>query len=498
VDDPRADLRGRPRVVVTGATGYVGGRLVPRLLDAGYRVRCVVPSVRMLAARPWISDRGVEFAETELTDVQRAAAAMRGSSAAYYLAGPVVDHGLRHRAVELAMAEHFTIAAAAAGIGRIVWLGPLRPTDDPANRGVAARRELESVLASGPVRLTALRAGPIIGAGSPAFEILRYLVERLPVMLTGRWIDTRTQPIAIENVLRYLVSCLKVPSTAGRALDIGGPEVTTCRDVMRVLAEELGLRRRVIVSVPGLAARATALSIRLVTPLSHRLARPVIEGLRHPAVCDSDDAARLMPQPLLGVRDAIRAALPQTQRTGRAFAGTGAAPMPGDPEWAGGTVLADRRRTELAASPSTAYRAVIWVGVHHGWYGGEWFRHARAALDRLVPGRAHDRPIDDSSSVVTDEPAEFWRLTAVEPDRRVVLRATTRLPGDAQLEFVIEPLPDTPDRCRLVQTARFRPRGLAGLTYWYGMLPFHRRFFDHVLDGIRRAAEGRGAPPRAA
>jgi uncharacterized protein YbjT (DUF2867 family) len=480
-------------VLVTGATGYVGGRLVPRLLEAGYRVRCLARSAPKLAARPWAGDPRVEIVEAGLEDTDAVATAMRGCHAAYYLVHSMVSTGARYAEADRELARSFAAAAARAGVQRLIYLGGLGERGPGLSEHLASRREVEAVLAAGPVPVTVLRAAMIIGAGSASFEILRYLVERLPVMVTPRWVKTLSQPIAISNVLTYLVACLAVPATIGRTLDIGGPDVLTYLDLMRIMAEERGLRRRLVLPVPVLTPRLSSLWIHLVTPLSHRIARPLAEGLRNAVVCRDDEAARLMPQRLLGAREAIRVALDQTARHQVETGWSDAGPIPGDPDWAGGTVFTDRREIEIAATPAEVFGILSRIGGQAGWYGVDRLWRLRGLLDRLVGGPGLRRGRRDATHVAFGDAIDFWRVTGLEPGRRLALRAEMRLPGEALLEFSIEPSPGGAGRCRLVQTARFLPRGLSGIVYWYLMLPLHSIVFGRMLDGIRRAAEALAA-----
>jgi uncharacterized protein YbjT (DUF2867 family) len=481
-------------VLVTGATGYVGGRLVPRLLDAGHRVRCVARSAGKLRARRWAGDTRVETVEADLKDTDAVAEAMRGCAAAYYLVHSMVSTGARYAEEDRALARSFATAAGRAGLPRIIYLGGLGERGPGLSEHLASRREVEAMLAAGPAPLTVLRAAMIIGAGSASFEILRYLVERLPAMVTPRWVTTPSQPIAIDNVLAYLVDCLAVPATTGRTLDIGGPDVVTYLELMRIMAEERGLRRRLVIPVPVLTPRLSSLWIHLVTPLSHRIAMPLAEGLRNPVVCRSDEATRLMPRRRLGVREAIRAALDEVETREVETGWSDAGPIPGDPDWAGGTVFTDRRQAEIAATAADVFITLTRLGGMVGWYGVDRLWGLRGALDRLVGGPGLGRGRRDATRLAYGDALDFWRVTGVEPGRRLALRAEMRLPGAALLEFRIEPVADgRPDRCRLVQTARFHPRGVLGLAYWYALLPLHAIVFRRMLDGIRRAAETRAA-----
>jgi len=474
------------RVLLTGATGYVGGRLAPRLLAAGYRVRCLARSPRKLGDRAWAKEERIEIVQGDLNDEASLKAVLRGCRAAYYLVHSMVAAGPEYAKQDREMAERFARLAGEAGVERIVYLGGLGDLTEGLSEHLKSRREVEDALASGSVPVTVLRAAMIIGSGSASFEILRYLVERLPVMVTPRWVSTEAQPIAIRNVLGYLVDCLSVPDTTGRTLDICGPDVMTYRELMQTLAEELGLRRRLILPVPVLTPRLSSLWIHLVTPLDKHIARPLAEGLRNRVVCRNDEAGQLMPQELVDIRTAFRLALGKLERSEVETVWSSAGPIPGDPDWAGGTVFEDRRTVAVDASPECTYRAVLRVGGGHGWYGAGWLWRLRGGLDRLVGGPGLRRGRRDPETVFFGEALDFWRVTGVEENRRLALRAEMKLPGEATLEWEITP---EHGRSQLVQTARFRPRGLPGLLYWYGVLPFHHVVFRGMIQGIRRAAE---------
>jgi uncharacterized protein YbjT (DUF2867 family) len=476
----------RPRVLVSGATGDIGGRLVPRLLEAGHTARCLVRDPRKLQDRPWGRDPRVEIVAGDMADTGAVAGAMNGCASAYYLVHSMISAAAEYAVRDKAMAGAFAQAAAAVGLSRIVYLGGLGELGDGLSEHLASRREVERVLASGRTPVTVLRAAMIIGSGSASFEILRYLVERLPVMVTPRWVTTECQPISIGNVLHYLVQELTHPATLGRTLDIGGPDVLSYEALMRVMAEERGLRRRLVIPVPVLTPRLSSLWIHLVTPISHRIAVPLTEGLRNRVVCRDDDAARLMPQPLLSVREAIREALDSVEQGEVETIWSMAGPVPGDSDWAGGTVFTDRRSTTVEAPPADVFRAVCQIGGGHGWYAARPLWQLRGLIDRLFGGPGLRRGRRDPDRVSFGEALDFWRVTGVERGRRLSLRAEMKLPGEALLEFQVEPLGE--GSSRLVQTARFLPKGLLGLAYWYAVLPFHAVVFGGMLAGVRRAA----------
>lgn len=476
-------------IFVTGATGYIGGRLVPRLLEAGYRVRCLTRTARKLEERPWGDHPLLEVVEGDVGDTEGLARAMSGCRAAYYLVHSMMIAGEKYRERDRQLARSYATAARDAGIERTVYLGGLGETGEELSEHLSSRREVEERLAETGVPVTTLRAAMIIGSGSASFEILRYLVERLPAMITPRWVSVESQPIAVRNVLHYLVAVLTTRGTTGEALDIGGPDIRSYRDLMQEMARGLGLRRRIIVPVPVLTPRLSSAWIHLVTPVSARIARPLAEGLRNRVVCRDDRAARLMPQRLLTVREAIEAALGKVQRFEVETKWSGAGPIPGDPDWAGGTVLEDRRSCTVASSAENTFAAFTRLGGEHGYYAFDWLWAVRGWLDRLVGGPGLRRGRRDPQQVAFGEALDFWRVTGIVPGRSLQLRAEMRVPGIAILEFEALPSETNEGESRLVQTARFKPKGLWGLVYWYSVLPLHAFVFEGLMRGIAREAE---------
>ncbi len=474
------------RVAIAGASGYIGGRLVPRLIDEGFRVRCLVRSPGKLADREWAASPALEVQQADLEDAAALAKNLAGCDAAFYLVHSMNSAGAAYEDKDRHLALQFALAAREAGVRRIIYLGGLGETGPDLSQHLSSRREVEQALASTGVPVTVLRAAMIIGSGSASFEILRYLVERLPIMITPRWVSTPCQPIAVRNVIGYLVGSLSVPETTGGVFDIGGPDVFCYRDIMRIMAEELGLRRRWIIPVPVLSPRLSSYWIHLVTPLSSAIAKPLAEGLKNPVVCRENRITKLIPQELLSVRDAMRAALVKLRENRVETNWSMAGPIPGDPDWAGGTVFRDAREVVVDAPDWATFRAVCRVGGGHGWYTADWLWKLRGAIDRLVGGPGLRRGRRNPEAVGYGEALDFWRVTGFERDRRLALRAEMKLPGEAQLEFHIEPLGT--QQCTLHQIALFQPRGLLGLLYWYSVVPLHNIVFRGMLLGIQKEA----------
>jgi len=479
-------------ICVTGATGYIGGRLAPRLLERGYRVRCLARSAAKLRARPWAASERIEIVEGDAGDAARLEDALRGCAAAYYLVHSMDAAGPEYRARDLSLAEAFGRAAGKAGVPRIIYLGGLGETGDGLSKHLASRREVEAALGRGGVPVTVLRAAMIIGSGSASFEILRYLVERLPIMITPRWVSTESQPIAVRDVMHYLIAALETPATTGKTLDIGGPEVASYANIMREMASALHLRRRLVIPVPVLTPRLSSLWIHLVTPLHASIARPLAEGLKNRVVCRSDEARRLMPHECLTIRQAMDAALAKVHAGDVETAWSDAGVMPGDPSWAGGTVFVDRREVTTSASPAGVWSSVCSLGGKHGYYAVDWLWRVRGIMDRLTGGPGLRRGRRSAGELRLGDALDFWRVSAIEPPRRLVLTAEMKLPGVATLSFDVTPAPSGGAGTQLVMTARFRPRGLLGIAYWYSVLPLHGIVFRGMLRGLVSAAE-RGA-----
>jgi uncharacterized protein YbjT (DUF2867 family) len=476
-------------ILVAGATGYIGGRLVPRLLQSGYRVRALCRTPAKLHSRPWAAASGLEVCRADLLDRDSLDKAFSGCRAAYYLVHSMGSGVNDFAATDRLAAENFAAAAQQANLERIIYLGGLGDQKTDLSPHLRSRAEVGNILRQGTVPVTMLRAAVIIGSGSASFEILRYLVDRLPVMTTPRWVATPCQPIAVDNVLHYLLGCLEDPRVRGKTLDIGQEEIVTYRELMDLYAELAGLRKRLIVPLPFLSPGLSAYWISLITPVPAALARPLAEGLRNQVVCRDFRLRQWLPQPLLSCSEAIARALDETRHlqveSSWSDAGSispAAWPMAGDPAWAGGTEYRQSWRMTLAASATETWPAVTCIGGSTGWYHANWLWRLRGFGDRLLGGIGLQRGRRCLLEVAVGDALDFWRVSRVEKPSFLQLVAEMKLPGRALLEFrLTEPAAGS---CLLQLTARFWPRGLFGLLYWWAVAPLHGYVFRGLLRGM--------------
>ncbi|WP_052864311.1 SDR family oxidoreductase [Streptomyces niger] len=494
--------------LVTGATGYIGGRLVPELLAAGHRVRCLARTPEKLRDHPWADS--AEVVKGDVTDADSIAAAMDGIDVAYYLVHSL-GTGAEFEEKDRRAAETFAEQARAAGVRRIVYLGGLTPRGVPEeelSRHLRSRAQVGHIFLDAPVPATVLRAAVIIGSGSASFEMLRYLTERLPVMVTPSWVRTRIQPIGVRDVLRYLVGSARMPAEVNRAFDIGGPDVVTYREMMRRYATVAGLRRRLIMPVPMLTPRLSSLWVGVVTPVPASLARPLTESLRHEVVCREHDIAQYVPdragQPLpsplpfdeslaLALRR-VREAAVVTRWSSASVPGAPSDPLPTDPDWAGGSLYQDERQLTVDAPREALWRVIEGIGGDNGWYSFPLAWAVRGWLDRFVGGVGLRRGRRDAERLRIGDSLDFWRVEEIEPGHLLRLRAEMRLPGLAWLEMYAER--DEDGRTRYRQRALFHPRGLSGHAYWWSVAPFHAVVFGGMARNITQAAAKSMSAPK--
>jgi uncharacterized protein YbjT (DUF2867 family) len=472
-------------VLLTGATGYVGGRLLRRLEEQGCRVRCLARRPEFLRARV---GPATEVVGGDVLDAASLQPALRGVDTAYYLVHSMGTAG-NFEEQDRQAAQNFGVAAKAAGVRRIIYLGGLG--DDAGNLSphLRSRHEVGNLLRASGVPVVEFRASIVIGSGSLSFELVRTLVERLPVMVTPRWVRVLAQPIAINDMLAYLLAALDVPGAG--TFEVGGPDVVSYADLMREYARQRGLRRWMI-PVPVLTPRLSSLWLGLVTPVYARVGRKLIDSIRHPTVVRDRAALATFDVKPVGVREAIAQAL---RREDREFAEThwaGAVSAAGEPrQWGGvrlGNRLVDTRSVEVSVPIEQAFAPIQRIGGATGWYFGNGLWRIRGWLDLLVGGVGLRRGRRHPAELRAGETLDCWRVEEFEPGRRLRLMAEMKLPGRAWLEFEVTP---TANGARITQTAMFDPHGLAGLAYWYLIWPLHQLVFAGMLREISRASRHR-------
>ena len=482
------------RCLVTGATGYVGGRLVTALLDAGFAVRVMVRDERKARAHTWANQ--VEIAVADATKAEQVAAALDGIDVAYYLLHSISTGG-DFAETERQMVEVFATAAEDAGVKRLVYLGGMQPPDEVLSVHLKSRAVVGQVLLNSKVPAAVLQAGIVMGSGSASFEMLRYLTERLPAMITPKWVHTRIQPIAIRDVLRYLVGCANLPTDVNREFDIGGPEVLTYLDMMQRFAGVAGLSRRRVLPVPVLSPGLSSHWVGLITPVPASLARPLVESLKNTVVANEQDIKQYVPDPpegLIGFERSVELALVKIQNldvpTRWSSASTAGAPaegLPTDPDWAGGSLYTDERTREVHASPEKLWTVIEGIGGKNGWYSWAlawWFR---GILDRAVGGPGLRRGRRTQQSLMVGDAVDFWRVEESDDKTFLRLRAEMKLPGLAWLELQVGSTEG--GTTTFHHRALFHPRGLLGHAYWWVIYPFHGIIFGSMQRNIAKAAE---------
>lgn len=477
------------RVLVTGATGYIGGRLVPRLLEGGHRVRVMARDPARLRGRPWLER--VEVAAGDALEPSTLAPALAGVGTAYYLIHSMSGDSSFHQR-DLRAARNFGEAARAAGLTRIAYLGGLGHPESDLSEHLRSRQQTGDVLRESGVPVTEFRAAIVVGSGSISFEMIRHLVERLPVMIAPRWVFTQVQPIAIRDVLAYLESALDLPNDGSQIVQIGGQDVLSYGDMMLGYAQERGLSR-FIIPVPVLTPRLSSYWVHWVTPIPAQYARPLIEGLRNEVVVRDNSAEEMFPdiQPL-DYRQAVRSALDDLQ-AGRvetawsdALVSSLGERSPVELEMKEGMII-ERRQVSVGAPPASVFRAFTALGGDRGWLYANWAWQLRGLLDRLVGGIGLRRGRRDNERLRQGEALDFWRVEAVETEAMLRLRAEMKLPGEAWLEFQTAPASES--NSVLTQIAYFAPKGLVGLLYWYLLYPFHALIFSGLIRSIKQRAE---------
>ena len=469
----------RGKILLTGSTGYIGGRLLRRLEADRCAVRCLVRRPEIFGSQ---AADTTEVVQGDLLEPETLPVAMRGISTAFYLVHSMASAG-DYAEQDRRAAKAFSSAAREAGVRRIVYLGGLGSGEKLSDH-LRSRQEVGRILRGSGVPTIEFRASIIIGSGSLSFEMIRSLVERLPVMLTPRWVQTMSQPIAVEDVIEYLVAALEAPAGRNRIVEIGGSERASYADIMDEYARQRGLRRRMI-AVPVLSPRLSGLWLGLITPIYARVGRKLVESLRNETVVDETEALDTFSIRPRGLVQAIHRALVNEDRE---FAETrwsdAVSSLGGVTTRAGaryGTRIVDSRVRFVPVPAPQAFAPIRRIGGKSGWYGSNWLWRIRGALDLLAGGPGMRRGRKNPEHPAVGETIDFWRVEAYEEDRLLRLVAEMRLPGRAWLQFEVEP---DGSGSRVRQTAEYDPRGFLGLAYWYALYPLHHFVFDRMLQGI--------------
>ena len=475
------------RILVTGATGYIGSRLASRLIVTGRTVRVMARDPRRLGTLAAQAD----CVAGDALDPGSLAPALRDVDVAYYLIhsmGTGADFAARDREA----ARNFAAACAAAGVGRIIYLGGLGESETSLSKHLESRQEVGDVLRAGSVPVTELRAAIIVGAGSASFEIIRDLARKLPVMICPRWVRSRCEPIALDQVMDYLVGILDEPRSIGEVLEIGGGDVLTYQEMMRECAAALGKRVRII-TVPVLTPRLSSYWLNLVTSVPMSIARPLVEGLRHDVVTTDQRIRAWIHVAPMTFRQAVDRALAEDSAGPLASRWTGATGGPASTTGPRSSrALRDERTLHANASPTALFAAVERIGGATGWYYANWLWRLRGAIDRVFGGVGLRRGRRDPIAVRLGDPVDFWRVDELVPGARLRLRAEMKVPGTATLEFEVGE-PRDGKGAMLIQRAEFVPRGLWGRVYWAALRPIHGFVFRGMAAGIVRSAEARVA-----
>jgi uncharacterized protein YbjT (DUF2867 family) len=480
--------------LVTGATGYIGGRLVPRLLDAGFRVRVFVRSPDKLIDVPWRDQ--VDIVVGDLESPEAVARACRGVNVFYYLVHSMGQKGDFEKE-ELQGAHNVAAATLAAGVSRIVYLGGLHPANQPLSKHLRSRAEVGEILLASGVPTVALQAGVIIGSGSTSFEMIRHLTDVLPVMTAPKWVGNLIQPIAVRDVMYYLIKAADLPPEVNRTVDIGGPDVLKYSDMMNGYAVEAGMKERAILRLPVLTPYLASQWVNLVTPIPRNLAVPIIASLQHDCIMNEHDIDGLIPAPeggLTGYRRSVSLALGkmregdlETSWQNASVEGAPSDPLPSDPDWAGHRVYLDVKSRHCDAPAENLWSIIESIGGENGWYSLPVAWAARGLADKLVGGVGLRRGRSNPDHLRVGDAVDWWRVERIDHGRFLRLRAEMKVPGLAWLELTA-----TPDvsgtGSRYDQRAIFFPRGLAGRLYWLSILPFHAIIFNGMADRIVAAA----------
>lgn len=483
------------RILVAGATGYVGGRLVPLLLGRGCTVRALARNVKKVRSRPWGGHANLEVHQGNMHDLASVRQALEGIDTVYYLVHSMEEGNDDFSDADRRAAYNLVQALKGGAVKRVIYLSGLMPDDPDLSAHLRSRGEVAEILSLSTVPVTTLRAAQLVGAGSASFEIIRWLVDRLPVMITPKWTYVRTQPISITDTLGYLTGVLEHPETAGETYDIGGPEILTYAELFQVYAEAAGLRKRILIPLPWVSLGLSARWISLVTPIPGALIRPLIAGMRNEVICRDNRIRSIIPQKLTPISVAMARALghlrEQSVQSSWFDAGLPAVPewvVQGDAQFARSAVYNDAYSVSLAATPAEVWEPIAHIGGSTGWYSKNALWRLRGLMDKLIGGPGIQRGRRSAEQLYVGDGLDFWRVLDIEAEKRLLLFTEMRLPGEGLLSLRINSPGVLADEnghgVELLLSLYFRPQGIPGRAYWYAVSPFHRLVFMGMLRSI--------------
>ncbi len=472
------------KILVTGASGYVGGRLVPELVRKGYQVRCMARNPEVLKARNWPN---IEIVQGDVLKPDTLSAALQNIDTAYYLIHSMGDKS-NFEVMDILAAENFGKIASKAGVSRIIYLGGLAKSSDKLSPHLESRQTVGKVLRKSGIQVTELRASIIIGSGSASFEIIRDLAKKLPIMITPRWVRSNCEPIAIKNVIEYLIGCLELSETVGQILEIGGGEIFTYEQMMKIVAELMG-KKIIMIPVPLLTSRLSAYWLNIVTSVPMSIAHPLVEGLRNDSVCSDRRIQEWIKLDLLPFKIAVQMALENDKKGYLESRWTEASNLPSysDSAELKEGIFHNKQIIHTDVSSEKLFQVIQKLGGETGWYFANWLWKLRGLLDRMIGGVGMRRGRRHPTDIRIGDPIDFWRVENYQIGKILKLRAEMKLSGQAWLEFEVKEAGH--NIMTFKQTATFLPTNRFGKLYWYLTIPFHYFIFRKMAKNIVKAAK---------
>jgi len=487
-----SDQEAAKLITVLGATGYIGNRLVTRLLDANYQVRAASRSLAKLNRFSWSSHPRIELVKFDALDRYSLKNALAGSSHAFYLIHSMNRQDRDFVKIDRALAQNIVEIGQQMPLKQLIYLGGLADDSKDCSEHLRSRIEVGELFQKASFPTTILRAAMVIGSGSVSFEMLRYATDRCPVMLAPYYLDTISQPIAVSNLVNYLENCIDNEDMIGKTFDVGGPNIVTYRDLIEIYAEQAGLPKRKIFYVNADSPLLGALCLSCVTPISEPFIHSLICSLKTSMICNDASIKKISPQELLTVEEAIKIASDPAQNEPLYWNETDIKrpeewSNKNDPAWAGGKMFVDTKKIVIRGKASDVWKALSSIGNETDWYGTQWLWEVRAFLDSVIAGGYYKRGRTNENALVVGDQIDWWHIHAVRNNELLVLKAKMNLPGVAFLEYSLKPLRG--NRCQISQTVRFIPKGLTGEAYWYAIKPLHDFVFASMLHGLALATK---------